>query len=922
MKPFCCRALAWLALFAASAPCHAVIDARMVGRQLVITTDESTPIAVTCANGIEVQINGVDPVSNGGPTPCLFVSSLAFTGHAGTNVFSLAGMSVDDFFDLRGGVTLRGEGGDDVLTGSFADDVIVGGSGADTIDGGGGADQITGGLGDDVIDGGAGDDHVFYLVGDGSDRIDGGLDRTDTDRFELAGSDAREEFEVRPGAASSEGDATLRLSDRLRDQHVDLGDVERVFLALLGERDDFRAPEPVAALGIALEISAGAGDDTVVGTDGGDVLHGDEGDDTLAAGRHPASFADQVFGDAGNDTLIWRAGDGSEVIDGGIGGDQVVIEGGAEHDEIAIATATAAADVRVTAGLRDVAETSAVIELIAAERLSVEAGDGNDRVVATGLSAASASLSLSGGAGRDTLVGGAGADTLHGDEDDDSLDGGPSPTGSANASFGDAGDDSFIADGGTGGNLNQGGEGHDTVIVNGSADDESYFVSAVAVDADERVRVERGLPARFFVESGGVETLRLEAGGGIDVVDTQFLVHAAQFLFGGEPAAAPGDVLRVAGVEDPRASPLVRDGFAAIAHTGFEFAAAGGTVSGTAFEDDDHDGLFDSHERPFAGITVFDDADNDRLPDPDERATTSDVGGAYALALPQDGAVRIRAVLPVDYLHTGLDPEVIDVGGDARIAGVDLGLVRDLAGAQTWTAALDRTPALPPIETGAVGRGHATLEPTEAAVSVRASYAGLSSNATGVELYAGDQRLATLPVTTPGREGRVGVVAIPVDAAQLEALRAGSWRIAVASEAAPDGEIAGALVADLVIEASLDPGQETPPTSSTATGTGSVTLAGPRDRISTTVRYAGVATSTALTINGPAPRGVINGPRFALRSSGAGSDAFAAPEIEIDASDAAHLERGLFYLEVESLGFPGVELRGQLDGAQFRDGFE
>ncbi|WP_293970434.1 calcium-binding protein [Sphingomonas sp.] len=98
-------------------------------------------------------------------------------------------------------------------------------------------------------------------------------------------------------------------------------------------------------------LIGGAGADALYGEEGSDTLHGGGGNDVLDAGYDAAGVVNQLYGDAGNDTLTGGIGD--DLLDG---------------------------------------------------------GDDND--------------SLSGGAGNDTLFGGAGNDTLSGNAGTDQLTGG------------------------------------------------------------------------------------------------------------------------------------------------------------------------------------------------------------------------------------------------------------------------------------------------------------------------------------------------------------------------------------------------------------------------------------------------------------------------------------------------------------------
>jgi Ca2+-binding RTX toxin-like protein len=139
---------------------------------------------------------------------------------------------------------VNGGGGNDHLFGNGATNTLVGGSGNDAIDGGGGSDDLEGGSGADQLNGGA----DFDLV-----RYSGFLGQTIT--LDDVGNDGV------PG--------------ELDNVHSDVEDVD-----------------------------AGAGNDTVTGSDSVNTLDGGEGDDRLD-GR---GGVDTFFGGNGNDSLFVRDG--------------------------------------------------------------------------------------------------------------------------------------------------------------------------------------------------------------------------------------------------------------------------------------------------------------------------------------------------------------------------------------------------------------------------------------------------------------------------------------------------------------------------------------------------------------------------------------------------------------------------------------
>ncbi|MDQ2102010.1 DUF4347 domain-containing protein [Azospirillum isscasi] len=86
---------------------------------------------------------------------------------------SSASVNVDaSAVTLIGGVTIVGNGGNNVLTGTSQQDSIAGGDGNDSISGGAGFDTLDGGAGNDTLIGGAGNGRLYG--GDGNDSLDGG----------------------------------------------------------------------------------------------------------------------------------------------------------------------------------------------------------------------------------------------------------------------------------------------------------------------------------------------------------------------------------------------------------------------------------------------------------------------------------------------------------------------------------------------------------------------------------------------------------------------------------------------------------------------------------------------------------------------------------------------------------------------------
>ena len=184
---------------------------------------------------------------------------------------------------------IDGEEGDDVLLGdygyydpSLADPFVqLGGMGNDTLLGGEGADKLYGEGGDDVLEGGAGDDSVL-AGGSGNDtyRWDGDVSQ---------GSDV-----VLEDAAPAGGIDTIDLSRTTASVTLNLA---------LGGTTTIGGLTLTLPAGNIENVSAGSGNDVLIGNDANNVLIGNGGDDQLTGGRGD----DSLDGGSGNDTYLFNA---------------------------------------------------------------------------------------------------------------------------------------------------------------------------------------------------------------------------------------------------------------------------------------------------------------------------------------------------------------------------------------------------------------------------------------------------------------------------------------------------------------------------------------------------------------------------------------------------------------------------------------
>ena len=233
------------------------------------------------------------------------------------------------------GVQINGLGGNDKITysGSIGaniyagegNDTVTGGNGSDYIAGEGGMDVIDGGLGSDYLSGGAGTDTVTY---------------------------ASRTLNLRVTVDNASNDGQSGENDNVQN------DVE---ILIGGNGNDLLNFFNPATAGWH-KISGGIGQDTLVGSNGPDILEDGPGNDSISGGYGD----DFLVGTWGNDTM--KGGYGRDLVTGGYGNDLLFGDG----------------------------------------HLDTLYGDeGND--------------TLNGGYAEDVLYGGDGDDVLRGDEGNDSL---------------------------------------------------------------------------------------------------------------------------------------------------------------------------------------------------------------------------------------------------------------------------------------------------------------------------------------------------------------------------------------------------------------------------------------------------------------------------------------------------------------------
>jgi Ca2+-binding RTX toxin-like protein len=264
-------------------------------------------------------------------------------------------------------------------------------------------------------------------------------------------------------------------------------------------------------------LFGGAGNDTLIGGSGADMLFGQSGNDTLLGkGGVDLLFGgsendvlvggdgdDQMFGESGNDRMVWNPGDDTDLMEGGEGIDTAEVNAGNGAEQFTVT----ANGTRVRFDRLDPAPFS--LDIGTTENLVVNMNGGDDSFSATGNLAALIKITVDGGAGNDTILGSNGIDLLLGGDGNDFIDG---QQGNDVAFLG-AGDDVFQWDPGDGSDTVEGQAGSDTLLFNGSGASEIMELSANGA----RARFTRNL-GNIVMDLNDVEQLDINALGNTDTV--------------------------------------------------------------------------------------------------------------------------------------------------------------------------------------------------------------------------------------------------------------------------------------------------------------------------------------------------------------------------------------------------------------------
>ncbi len=320
----------------------------------------------------------------------------------------------------------------------------------------------------------------------------------------FAGTD-EVEVTVDAGKVAVNGDATTTDADDVKSLEVreaaDGTEVNEIDLAAVTATD---FPQLASTL-----VRAEGGNDVITGTQLSDRIEGGRQDDVMR-------------GVDGDDTLVWRNGEGTDDMFGGDGIDTIENNGADTaspvRDEVYTVEAVEGGGFKFSRLPNPaVAAPGGAFDLNVkgAEKYVNNMLGGNDKFSTldptkpvTGIA-----VTLNGGEGDDALTGTDGADTLKGDAGTDTLVGFKGN----DAHLGGDGDDVMVWNPGDGSDRMDGEAGTDVARDNGGGGVDHFVVTPQG----QRVTATRDNVAPFFLDIGTTETLEVNGNGGNDAVEIE-----------------------------------------------------------------------------------------------------------------------------------------------------------------------------------------------------------------------------------------------------------------------------------------------------------------------------------------------------------------------------------------------------------------
>jgi hypothetical protein len=111
---------------------------------------------------------------------------------------------------------------------------------------------------------------------------------------------------------------------------------------------------------------------------------------------------------------------------------------------------------------------------------------------------------------------------------------------------------------------------------------------------------------------------------------------------------------------------------------------AGGTITGTVFNDSHTNGVKDAGELPLAGVTIFADGNGNGILDAGEVSARSGADGSFTLTVHSDGTFRPVQLEPMGFAQTTADTVPVGLSGGALVNNINFGDRRTLPPSQSF----------------------------------------------------------------------------------------------------------------------------------------------------------------------------------------------------------------------------------------------
>ena len=248
---------------------------------------------------------------------------------------------------------------------------------------------------------------------------------------------------------------------------------------------------------------------------------------------------------------------------------------------------------------------------------------------------------------------------------------------------------------------------------------------------------------------------------------------------------------------------------------------------------------------------------------------------------------------------------------NAHSAAIPTGEIRGQIGRDVFAAQLSPAQEVPATASTASGNGLLSLDPATKKFIARITVAGMATTAAHIHngaLGINGPIIFPLSETAAGSGIWVSAPDATLTVDQLATLNAGGLYFNAHSAAIPTGEIRGQIGRNVRF-ARLIAAEEVPPTSSTATGTGTLVVNPATRAASGSITLSGLtATAAHIHLGAPGVNGPINVP---LTDAGGGVFTVPAGTVFTAAQLQAYKQGNLYY-NAHSTLFPGGEIRGQI----------